>query len=272
MHSIEKLKLNSLVVGLKQFSQIVSYVAKNISNPMRKELIERELKLSEIGTHFFADTDEERIHLYLRSSNTAEINLLRAEVAQICPNKECYLTGEYVAFADYSTQLIKTLFESLFLSLFLVTLILFYLNSALQSQALLPILISTFWSPFVMLCLIFAFQLNINMVTCIVASLLVGLTGDNAIQYLFAGKKQISRGILKRGSGSIQCTVIMVAASLVLLKSPFEPPRHLGWLLSLGFILALVGDLWILKGLLNFKFPVIDSTNRTKQKPEKNHI
>ena len=101
-----------------------------------------------------------------------------------------------------------------------------------------------------MLCLEGIFQLKVNFLTCIFASVLVGLTGDNAIQFLFGSKRSaLEVGVLKRGSASILTSVLMAGASFVFLGSYFDPPKKFGVLLAGGLLASLLGDLWILKGL-----------------------
>jgi predicted RND superfamily exporter protein len=102
-----------------------------------------------------------------------------------------------------------------------------------------------------MLILIAAFRINMDFMKCIVACVLVGLTGDNAIQYLFAARgRPLEVGIKSRGEASIQTNLFMAITSLMYLFSYFNPPKTFGLLLAAGFVIALVGDLWILNGLL----------------------
>ena len=111
-------------------------------------------------------------------------------------------------------------------------------------------IISSFWGPAVLLCMIYLLDISINFVTCIIASTLVGLTGDNAIQFLFASNSDnLSDGILERGASSFYCSITMALCSLVFLGSYFDAPKTLGLMLAAGFILSYLGDVWLLKGL-----------------------
>ncbi|WP_413289276.1 MMPL family transporter [Bdellovibrio sp. HCB337] len=246
---IAELRKDPLIVKVETYEQLVSYVSSDIGRPLEKEMIAREVDISTLSDRYKADDGEERAILYLQTTNTEKLNIFREKVKSICPNKECWLAGEFVGFADFSKSLIETLFESLFLSLFLVGGIIFYLSRATGKKYFLPIMASAFWGPSIMLCGIYVFDLSINFVTCIVASTLVGLTGDNAIQYLFGGN-DLDEGIEDRGVGSIQCASVMFICCLSFLGSYFEPPRALGLLLAAGFLFSLVGDLWVLKALI----------------------
>jgi hypothetical protein len=102
-----------------------------------------------------------------------------------------------------------------------------------------------------MFTLIGIFRIKVNFLTCIFASTLVGLTGDNAIQFLLSsGNESLLSGMSQRGKASIVCGSIMAVSSLVFLGSYFVPPRIFGALLSAGFLMSMVGDFWLLKALL----------------------
>lgn len=87
---------------------------------------------------------------------------------------------------------------------------------------------------------------------CIFASVLVGLTGDNAIQYLFAsGRRPLTEGIHRRGAASILTNFFMAGTAMMYLASYFDPPKVFGVIMASGLIAALIGDLWLLSGLLS---------------------
>lgn len=81
------------------------------------------------------------------------------------------------------------------------------------------------------------------------ASVLVGLTGDNAVQFACTGAGA-REGIARRGGASVLVAVVMALAALVFLGSMFVPPRRLGLLLAGGLLAALVGDVWIFGAVL----------------------
>jgi len=112
------------------------------------------------------------------------------------------------------------------------------------------VLASSFWGVAVMLTALWATRLPLSFLTCGFASVLVGLTGDNVIQYLFArADGRLDAGVRARAGASIQVSVLMALASLVFLGSAFVPSRRLGLLLAAGFVVTLAGDLWLLKAL-----------------------
>ncbi|MGZ3806738.1 MAG: hypothetical protein ACXVCE_01530, partial [Bacteriovorax sp.] len=219
-----------------------------------KDLVLNEFNRSKFAERYLADGGVERALIYLKTTNTQKINELRSKTEALCPAHECWIGGEIVAFADFSKSLIRTLFDSFFVSLLLVGMVIFYLAWATKSRNFFSLVIASFWGPAVILCLIYAFDLSINFVTCIIASTLVGLTGDNAIQFLFAAKNDdLQAGIEQRGPSSLYCALTMGLCSLVFLGSYFEAPKVLGALLAAGFLFSLIGDVWILNGLTKKK-------------------
>jgi predicted RND superfamily exporter protein len=260
---LDQLRRDPLVKDLEDREGVLDFMSFG-ATPERRDLISRDLSAAPLARRYESPQGKTRAILFLRDSQTEKINRLRMLVAAQCPNRSCYLAGDFVAYADFSRSLIETLFKSFFESLFLVAVILAYLNYKRGSSFanLMAILVATFWGPAVMMCLIYLMKVNVNMITCMVASILVGLAGDNAVQFLFASPKNSSilggqaawslqHGIKRRSVGSLQCALLMALSSLILLGSYFEPPRMLGVLMALGFFTALIGDVYILKGLIS---------------------
>lgn len=250
---MEFLQSSPLVFQVLHWNPIESYLLAEIKDPLVLETSRHFLKTSEWGQNFISSSGEQRLQVFLKSSDTKSLNDLRGQLAEICQgtgNTFCFISSESIAYADYSQKLIWTLFESLGLCLILVSLVIFFLCRSLGSPHFWPLLISSLWSPAVVLGLIASLEIPLNLITCIVLSTLIGLTGDNAIQYLFSDPKNLHRGVAQRGGGSVSSFVMMSLGSLILLASPFAPVQTLGWIMALGFLLALFGDLWLLKGLL----------------------
>lgn len=226
----------------------MGYVA-NGQEGLTRAMVERELALTDLSQRYLNAAGDERVVVYLRTSNTEKLNDLRKKIEHLCPHNECWVSGEFVGFADFSQSLITTLFESLFLSVMIVASVVVMLALVYQQRPLvLGLLFSSLWGPAVLLSLICFFGISINFVTCVVASCLVGLTGDNAIMFLCHKENDIHEGIKQRAVGSVQTALMMSLCSLTFIFSYFEPPQMLGILLSIGFIASLIGDVWLLKG------------------------
>ncbi len=82
---------------------------------------------------------------------------------------------------------------------------------------------------------------------------MVGLAGDNAIQYLMTPDENMEVGIESRARASIMVTLVMIMASGLFLVQILRPMKILGMLFILGFTINLIGDLFGLKGLLSTK-------------------
>jgi hypothetical protein len=195
---------------------------------------------------------EGRALLYVRDSEIGVLNGLREKIGRLCPEGECWVAGTPVSYAEFGDRLRSTLLSSLLTSLILVAGVLVFLAWQLGKGASWPwLLASSFWGPAAMLALVSALRVPINLVTCVFAATLVGLAGDNAVQFLFAARRDgLARGVERLGGASLLVTVAMSAVALCFLGSAFEPPRLLGLLLTAGFVAMLAGDIWIFKGLI----------------------
>ena len=245
-----QLEQSPLVDKILSFDSLLNFSTSQITDSGTKDWVSTILKSSAAGANLKLDSGSERWLVFLKSTETKKLNQLRIDMAKICPDVQCALVGEYIGFAELSQVLIKTLFESLFVSLILVGILIYFIMRKFKVKAWWPIHSSILWGPLFLVACIQISGFTINFVTCIVASLVVGLAGDNAIQYLYSGRGLNHQGINQESNASIICMILMSLLSLVLIFSYFQPPRSLGILLSIGFVGNLVGDLWVLKGLL----------------------
>lgn len=245
---VKLIKNEDIVFKVESWDSVVEYVSQG-SQALTRSMVERELKLSDLSRRYKNTAGDERVVVYLKTSNTEKLNSLRKQIEAHCPLNECWLSGEFVGFADFSQSLITTLFESLFLSVLIVSSVIAFLAYSFNHRWLIiGFLFSSLWGPAVLLSLIYFYGISINFVTCVVASCLVGLTGDNAIMFLCYKGNGIDEGIQQRAIGSVQAALMMSLCSLTFLFSYFEPPQMLGLLLSAGFMASLIGDVWLLKG------------------------
>jgi predicted RND superfamily exporter protein len=195
------------------------------------------------------DDGQMRGSLYLRDIDLGPLNATLDAVDEACRDTGCYAAGDLVSYAEYSNKVPTALLSSLSLCLVLVGLIVAMVSKATGRVGWVRVLAAAFWGPACLLVVLWIFQVPVNFLTCVFASVLVGLTGDNAIQYLFAGHGTVSRGIEQRGGASIQVALIMALVCLCFLGSAFVPSRRLGLLLALGVVASLIGDIWILRAL-----------------------
>ncbi len=251
---IEKLRTHPNVARIESPYEVKNFLLKNL-NEGQKTLVEDGLKTTIQYQRFFSDK-RARAVLYLKEIEMKEMNVMRHYILrELCPNQECALAGALVAYADFSQMVPETLLDSFLLSLVLVFLCLLGLAYYTGNINRFPALFATaLWGVAVTLILMAGLQVRVNFVTCVVVSILVGMTGDNTIQYLLGSmdseEDSLENGIKERSGGSVITTFIMMMCATIFFFYYFEPPRVFGSLLIFGFLTSLAGDLWLLKGLL----------------------
>ena len=205
---------------------------------------------SQLGSLFAAD-GRARASLYLRDIGLHSLEETLEAVARACPVGTCRAAGDLVAYAEFQSRVPSTLFRGFASSLLLVGAVLVGLTWALGLRGAGSVLLAAFWGPAAMVVVLWALQVPLTFLTCVFASALVGLTGDNPIQCLFAARRDgLRAGLERRGGAALQVALVMGLAALVFVGSSFVPSRQLGALLALGFMTAVVGDLWLLRALL----------------------
>ncbi|OQW50357.1 MAG: hypothetical protein A4S09_00765 [Proteobacteria bacterium SG_bin7] len=216
------------------------------------DMIRRESRLTQLGQKFISEDNEERVFVYLKSGDIKNVNATVKKLEDIC-QQECQIQGEMVVFAEHTKLLVKTLAESFVISLTLVAII---IGVLLCFRGLRPIwiyLLSALWAPCVLVIVIAVFQLPINMMTSVVGSIVVGLAGDNTIQFIMQNSNRKRKDRAEQLSlMAATVTVFMVGLSLLFLFSYFLTTRELGMYLALGFILSLLGDLYLLRSLKSY--------------------
>ncbi|MCB0369614.1 MAG: hypothetical protein KDD45_09265, partial [Bdellovibrionales bacterium] len=192
----------------------------------------------------------QRAEIFLNTMDMPEIKKLISKSEKLC-NDKCQLTGSLISYNEFSVKILHTLLSSLGLSVFLVILILFLIRKPLTFSEVFCLIVSSIWGPLTLLSLFIIFKIPISFVTCICASLLVGLTGDNAIQFIFNTKKSnLNQSIDSFSDASLIVTIGMIFLVSIFLISEIASLGTLGGYIMLGFLLGFIGDVWILKGIL----------------------
>ena len=95
-----------------------------------------------------------------------------------------------------------------------------------------------------------AFKVPIFYITSMFASILVGLAGDNSIQFIFSrARRGPLEGVQSLGASAVLIVLSMSALSTVMFFSHFAALQKLGVLMICGFFLMLFGDIAILRSL-----------------------
>jgi len=250
-----------LISAVESSEALLQFFTENL-RPAHAEVVRREFRYSDAYKSYFSSDLEgkgsfERLILYLPQMDLDFVNDLNSKLEVLCaaplPNTKarCYSSGRPMAFADFASRITKTLYESIFWGLFDVSLLLIILAwHKNQLKNIFGILTSSLWGPAMMLMFTALFQVPINSLTTVFMSVLMGLAGDNAIQFLYGSKrKNLIAGLENKGASALITGSLMALSSLVFLGAYYEPPKVLGLLLFFGIIVSVIGDLWILSSL-----------------------
>lgn len=246
----EKIKLNPLVYFIENKHDLLKSWTHEIASIPRKELIVRDFESTPLNSRF-ESIDYQRSVIYLKSVNTIDLENFQNDVKKLCNNK-CFLSGQSLVYLELNKRVSYTMIESFVVSILLVLLIIWALMSMLKIEGakFKDIAISTLVGPMFMMTVIAVLQIPVNVVTSVFFAALVGLTGDNAIQYLFAAQGgTLEHGLKIRGEGSLIFAILLMIGSLFLVGQTLIPLKWLGFLFSFGFVINFIGDYWVLKSL-----------------------
>lgn len=221
--------------------------------PLTQDLLRRELSMSPAWNRYYSAADELRIPIYLYQQDLHTLKKVRDIISRVCKG-ECRIAGQRVVYLEYGEKITRTMIESFALSITLVVGILFCILSVNDKiRYFIPVTISALLGPLVTLTLMAVFQIPVTLVTSIFLAVMVGLAGDNAIQFIMASDQNLEEGIAEQSIASICITLVMIAGSLLFTIQTLEPMRMLGYMFIIGFSINLFGDLWGLKTLLTEK-------------------
>jgi len=227
-----------------------NYYSQNLQ-PTTAQAVIRDMNAVGVFRGMHSTTETFRIAIFLKDFKYSSIDQIIKLTRGFCPQDQCYAVGEAVVFAELTERMVKNLVESFLVSIILVGFILWRLAKHLHPWMRIKMIYSALWGPVAVVVFIVLMQVPVNQITSLFLAVLVGLTGDNAIQYLFADKERsLSRGVSARAAASIHVGMILSLSSLCFLFLTLRPMRWVGVLFFLGFILTLIGDLWLLKGLI----------------------
>ena len=220
---------------------------------LKQDLIKCELSMTPLWEKYYSRAGTLRVPLYLKEQDLKYLRRLRDFVAWICKGS-CRLAGQRVVYLEYGEKISVTMIESFAVSIFLVVGILGYLLwSVGKIEHFWAVVISSLMGPLAILSLMAIFQIQVTVITSIFLAIMVGLAGDNAIQYLMTPDEDLEVGIESRARASIMVTLVMVMASSLFLAQTIKSMKILGLLFILGLTINLIGDLFGLKGLLTKK-------------------
>jgi hypothetical protein len=244
----QRLKENKLVYYIESKNELLSSWTKDIISKPRRDLILRDFESSKMNSRFESDSHLRSV-VYLKNINTYQLEAFESEVNSLC-GKKCFMAGQSLVYLELNKRVSATMIESFGTSIILVLSILFLVMQYLKIRGVrfYSIAVSSLIGPMFMMTFIAFLQIPINVVTSIFFAALVGMTGDNAIQYLFASEGgELQDGLKTRGEASFVFSVLLILGSLFFIGQTLVPLKWLGFLFSIGFAINFVGDYWILK-------------------------
>lgn len=211
---------------------------------------QREVSNTPLYDQWFSQDGRARALVYIKNFDLKEAARTLQEIKRVCQGLGCEAVGEAAVYVEFSETVVKTLFKSLGVSFLIVAITVLFIAYARNIKNRLSLLFSILWSPVLMLGIIGFFQVQVNLITSFFASVLIGLAGDNAIQFLFGSNRgDLQAGIDARARASVHMSIVTALGSLFFTQMTVVPMRTMGWLFFGGFILAFIGDLWILRSL-----------------------
>jgi predicted RND superfamily exporter protein len=253
----QKISEHSLVQFIENKQDLLNSWTNKFESLPRKDLIIRDFESTPLVQRYESENYKRSV-LYLKNINTKELETFQHFIQQVCKEK-CFLSGQVLVYLELNKRVSYTMIESFLTSIILVLIILFTLMHILKVKGarFKDVVISSMVGPLFMMTVIAVIQVPVNVVTSIFFAALVGLTGDNAIQYLFAAEdKHLDAGIEERGDGSLMFAILLIFGSLFFVGQTLIPLKWLGFLFSLGFLINFIGDYWILKSLNKKRFQV----------------
>ncbi|TDP55021.1 putative RND superfamily exporter protein [Bacteriovorax stolpii] len=242
---VEAIKKDPAVAGV--FSEMDIKKEVILFPEFLQKLIFEDFKRTDLGKLFIA-RDSKRIIAYIKSYDTKDVPVVVSRIQNICGDK-CSIKSEIIVSKDYAVGILQTLYDSAVSGFFSIIVLISWLVFTISRKHTVPVLLSTLWASFMLLILVVVFQFKINVVTCVALSVLIGLAGDNAIQFLLLQKDSLSESVEEVGEASTENFLLMLLLSGTLFFSYFQTPRTLALLMIIGIILMFIGDLWVLNGL-----------------------
>lgn len=211
-------------------------------------ILKEDFQRTDLGKLFFSN-ETKRIIVSIKSYDTKDIPLIVNNLNKIC-ELNCSVKSEVIVSKDYALGILQTLYDSAISGFLSIILLIVFLVYAISKKHIIPVIASTLWASFMLLLFVVIFQFKINVVTCVALSVLIGLAGDNAIQFLFLQKDSLNKSVHEIGEASTENFILMLLLSSTLFFSYFETPRILALLMVVGISFMFIGDLWILNGLI----------------------
>lgn len=240
------------VIAFESPLKVENYLAQDVTLQY-KEAAKALWLNSTFSKRLVSDDRIARMIVYVQNPEMMSISQVQKQIeSSVCTTdslESCMVSGTAIAYAEFGGRILTTLMGSLSISLILVSLIIFLFRTV-DFKTTLFLIISSAWGPLTLLIFFAFFKIPIFYVTSICASLLVGLAGDNAIQFMYFSKK-MNQSIDFLQDASLKIIIGMMFLCSTLFLAPFTSLVQLGGIFILSFILLYIGDVIVLKALLH---------------------
>lgn len=249
---IDQIMTHPIVKNVESTFMVEDYIIAKIPAEDRSAVLDL-WRDSEFAKRLISDDRVHRAQIFLNTMENDVIDEFISFVEKTCGDR-CQIVGTIISYSEFSNRVLMTLFNSFSTSLFLIMLVIFLIRKPLGLKEVFACVISSLWGPITLLGIFIWFQLPVFFISSICASVLVGIAGDNAIQFIFNAKKQkLTSSLEALSEASFIITFGYCLLLSVFFLSPIAPIAKLGVLMILGIFLCYFGDLYILKGLLHKK-------------------
>jgi uncharacterized protein len=242
------LSTNKDVIAFESPNLVQDYLVHNISKPFQ-DTLKKQWVESGFARRLISENNISRHIIYVKNASVESMNqindFLNTNLCTTNDLKTCVTAGNAISYAEFGSRILKTLLDSLLVSLVLVSIVILIFRTV-DLKTTFYLILSSIWGPLALIVFFGVFKIPVFYVTSICASLLVGLAGDNAIQFMYFSKK-INKSVNFLESAALKITLGMMSLCLILFISPFTPLINLGGIFVLSFIFLYVGDVLILK-------------------------
>lgn len=254
-----KLITTEIIEKIKKIEGVKDVVSLDDLNPYVKDfppsvqrLILSDFQLSKMGK-IFTGTSSSRVIAQIGAIDIKSVQKIEKEIEIICSQtlaRHCWPVGDVIVSKDFSLSIIDTIYSSFTFGFIPIWLIMIWLTLATQPKALLPVLISATWTPIMLLIAVILLKLKVTVVTCVVLATLLGLSGDNAIQFLMLKEDDLDDSVADYGIASLQNFILLSLVACTMFFSSFKTSQELSSLIIFSSLLMMIGDIWILRGWL----------------------
>ncbi len=239
------------IIAVESPLVVENYLVEGISQPYQAQL-KKQWKESSFAHRLISENNISRHISYINTIDVKTVNELHHFLnTSLCTTQDlntCIVAGSTISYGEFGGRILKSLLESLILSLLLVAGVIFIFRTTdVKTTGIL--ILTSLWGPLALIVFFGAFQISIFYVTSICASLLVGLAGDNAIQFMYFSKK-INKSVDFLQGASLRISIGMMMLCSIMFLAPFTSLISLGGIFILSFILLYFGDVVILKSFI----------------------